>query len=92
MPAGIIITGGGSALNSIDIMARVALKLPSKIGTMGLTENNKSSFKEATWAVAYGLCIWGIHGDDSDTIETTMNSLFRRLWQRTSDWTKQFLP
>lgn len=92
LPAGIIITGGGSALSSIDVMARAALKLPSRIGTLGLAEN-KSSFKDATWAVAYGLCIWGIHGDDeSGSIETTFNSLLKRLWTRISTWVKQFLP
>jgi len=92
LPAGIVITGGGSALNSIDLMARVALKLPSRIGSLSTTDS-KSSFKDASWAVAYGLCIWGIHGDDeSDNIETTLGSLVRRLWRRASGFVKQFLP
>lgn len=92
LPAGIIITGGGSALNSIDTMARAALKLPSRIGTLGLIDG-KSSFKDATWAVAYGLCIWGLHTDqDTNSLETTFNSLLKRTWKKISDWTKQFLP
>ncbi len=92
LPAGIVITGGGSALNSIDIVARASLRLPSRVGTLGLIDG-KSSFKDATWAVAYGLCIWGLHSDDdSGHIETTINSLVRRLWQRSSEWVKQFLP
>jgi len=92
LPAGIIITGGGSALNSIDIVARASLKLPSKIGSLGLTEG-KPSFKDATWAVAYGLCIWGLHSDeDMGGIETTFNALVQRLWRRVTDFLKQFLP
>lgn len=92
LPAGIVITGGGSALNSIDLMAKASLKLPSRIGTLGMVDN-KSSFKDASWAVAYGLCIWGINGeDDSDTIETTFNTMIKRLWSRTSNWFRQFLP
>ncbi len=92
LPAGIIITGGGSALNTIDIVARASLRLPSRIGTLGLIEG-KSSFKDATWAVAYGLCIWGLHSDDDpSSIETTFNSLTKRLWKKSSDWVKQFLP
>ncbi|MFA6459270.1 MAG: cell division protein FtsA [Candidatus Paceibacterota bacterium] len=92
LPAGIVITGGGSALNSIDLMARAALRLPARIGTLGVTDS-KSSFKDASWAVAYGLCIWGIHGEDeSDTIETTMTTLLRRMWRKSSEWVKQFLP
>ncbi len=92
LPAGIVITGGGSALSSIDLMARVALKLPSRIGNLSSTDT-KSSFKDASWAVAYGLCIWGIHGsDDTDSIETTTGALIRRIWRRASSFVKQFLP
>ncbi|MBU6426970.1 cell division protein FtsA [Patescibacteria group bacterium] len=92
LPAGIVITGGGSALSSIDALARAALKLPSRIGTLGMIDG-KSSFKDATWAVAYGLCIWGLHaGEEPDNLETTLNSLLRRIWRRASDWVKQFLP
>ncbi|MCX6718792.1 MAG: cell division protein FtsA [Candidatus Taylorbacteria bacterium] len=92
LPAGIIITGGGSALNAIDTVARASLRLPSRIGTLGLVEG-KQSFKDATWAVAYGLCIWGLHSDDdSDNLETTFNTLGKRAWRRVSDWVKQFLP
>lgn len=92
LPAGIVITGGGSALNSIDVLARASLKLPSKIGTLGLIEG-KSSFKDATWAVAYGLSIWGLHADeDPNGLETGFNFVLRRLSRRTADWFKQFLP
>lgn len=92
LPAGIIITGGGSSLSSIDTLARASLKLPSRIGTLGLIDG-KSSFKDATWAVAYGLCIWGLHADeDPSNIETTFSALTRRIWRRISEWFKQFLP
>jgi cell division protein FtsA len=92
LPAGIVITGGGSSLNSIDMIAKSALKLPARIGTLGLIDG-KQSYKDATWAVAYGLCIWGIHADEEPgSLETTFNSLTKRLWKRSSDWVKQFLP
>ncbi len=90
LPAGIIITGGGSGLNMIDEMAKAALKLPSRIGSLGLTEG-KSSFKDATWAVAYGLCIWGTHADEGPEIDTT-SAFFKNLWKKVSRWFKQFLP
>ena len=90
LPAGIVITGGGSGLNAIDEMAKAALKIPSRIGSLGLTEG-KSSFKDATWAVAYGLCIWGTHADEGPEIDTT-SAFFKNLWKKTSRWFKQFLP
>lgn len=92
LPAGIVITGGGSALGTIDVLARSALKLPSRIGTLGILDN-KSSFKDATWAVAYGLCIWGMHADsDSGNIETTFNNLIKRIWRKIEGAVKQVLP
>lgn len=90
LPAGIVITGGGSSLNSLETMAKVALKLPSKIGSIGALDG-KSSFKDATWAVAYGLCIWGIHSDEGPEIDTSTLFL-KNAWRATSRWFKQFLP
>jgi cell division protein FtsA len=90
LPAGIIITGGGSALNSIDDLAKAALKLPSRIGSMGLIDG-KSSFKDNPLSVAYGLCIWGAHADDSSEIDTS-GIFFRNLWKQIQRTVKQFLP
>src|ERR1035437_7050335 len=71
LPAGVIITGGGSGLNSINEIAKASLQMPSRIGTIGVLDG-KSSFKDATWAVAYGLCIWGAHADESPEIDTSL--------------------
>lgn len=90
LPAGIIITGGGSGLNSLDAMAKAALKLPSRIGSIGSLDG-KSSFKDATWAVAYGLCIWGIHAEEGPEIDTSVEFM-KNSWKATTRWFKQFLP
>jgi cell division protein FtsA len=90
LPAGIVITGGGSSLNSIDILAKAALKLPSRIGSIG-TLDGKSSFKDATWAVAYGLCIWGHYTEEGPEIDTSVEFL-KKSWRAIGRWFKQFLP
>lgn len=90
LPAGIIITGGGSGLNALESLAKAALKLPSRIGTIGSLDG-KSSFKDATWAVAYGLCIWGIHTDEGPEIDTSVEFM-KNAWRAASRWFKQFLP
>jgi len=90
LPAGIIITGGGSGLNAIDTMAKIALKLPSKIGSLGHLDP-KSSFKDATWAVAYGLCIWGLYTEESPEIDTS-SVVLKNIWKKSSRWIKQYLP
>ena len=92
LPAGIVITGGGSGMHSIDDMAKLALRLPSRIGSISDTTNgSKTSFKDGTWAVAYGLCIWGIHTDGGPEIDGT-KIFFVNLWRAISRWIKQFLP
>ncbi len=89
LPAGIVITGGGSALNSVDAMAKASLKLPSRIGSIGL--DSKSSFKDATWAVAYGLCIWGIHADEGPDLDPS-GEIIKQSFRKIGRWFKQFLP
>ena len=54
LPAGIVITGGGSGLTSASDIARMILKLPSQIGLIG--NLSRTGAVDATWAVAYGLC------------------------------------
>jgi cell division protein FtsA len=89
LPAGIILTGGGSGLGTIEDLARSALKLPSRIGTLG--SDTKQSVKDATWAVAYGLCVWGIHADEGPEIDTT-KEFFENVRKATMRWFKKFLP
>ncbi len=91
LPAGIVITGGGSGLSNIEDLAKVALRLPSRIGTANLGLSEKQSYKDSTWAVAYGLCILGIHADEDLPIDTTDIAL-GNAWKKILQWLKQFLP
>jgi cell division protein FtsA len=63
LPAGIVITGGGSGVATASDIAKSILKLPSQIGQIGLLP--RSASVDATWAVAYGLCRWGFAEDVS---------------------------
>lgn len=63
LPAGIVITGGGSGLASASDIARTILKLPSQIGLIG--NLSRTGAVDATWAVAYGLCRWAYADDTS---------------------------
>ncbi len=89
LPAGIILTGGGSGITSVQDLARVSLRLPSKIATLDPAQNGK--VRDATWAVAYGLCIWGLTGSEEESgislaknARNTILSFLRNF--------KQFLP
>ncbi len=90
LPAGIVITGGGSGMHSLEDMARLALRLPSRIGTIN-DNGNKTSFKDGTWAVAYGLCIWGLHTDEGTEIDGS-SKVWKSAWKAAVRWVRQFLP
>ncbi len=91
LPAGIVITGGGSGLSNIEDLAKVALRLPSRIGAVSLGLQEKQSFRDSTWAVAYGLCILGAHADEDMPIDNS-GVIIGTLWKKIVLWVKQFLP
>lgn len=90
LPAGIIITGGGSGLSNIEELAKAALRIPSRLGNNNGTEV-KDNLKDSTWAVAYGLCIWGMRVNDEGFIPPP-NDWFKKLFRGIASWFKKFLP
>ena len=86
LPAGVVISGGGSGVTTIEDIARVVLKIPSKKAS--LMVEGKSKVKNGTWAVAYGLCIWGLTND----IESSSFSTIKENASGFITWLKQFLP
>ncbi len=80
LPAGIIISGGGSGVGSISEIARGSLKLPSRLAELRLSADTK--IRDATWAVAYGLALWGLTGDTSapkKSMGTVVGKFFRQF-------------
>jgi cell division protein FtsA len=82
LPAGIIISGGGAGIGSISDIARGSLKLPARLAEFRLSSDTK--IRDATWAVAYGLALWGLTGD-TNTPKKSMRASFGKFIQ-------QFLP
>ena len=86
LPAGIVISGGASSTTTIEDLARATLKLPSKRAMIQGSESGK--VKDASWAVAYGLCVWGLTNEP----ESAGFSLLRETGAKCLNWFKQFLP
>ncbi len=86
LPAGIILTGGGSTTIGIQELARNTLNLPARIATLEFGKNTK--VRDASWAVAYGLCMLGA----SDGEETTAIGVVKQTKRTVLDWLSQFLP
>jgi len=93
LPAGIIITGGGSSISTIEDLAKSSLKLPSKKPDVRF-ESAKGPIKDSGWAVAYGLCIVAFTTEEAEIIG--MSPHLRHMVKNTKNsiwaWIKQFLP
>ncbi len=86
LPAGIILTGGGSGIASIQDIAKNALNLPARVATLDPGQNGK--VRDASWAVAYGLCMWGA----SDETDESAISIAKHTKNNILKWFSQFLP
>ncbi len=89
LPAGIVLTGGGGGIATIEEIAKAALQLPSKKAEQKFETNTKGQIKSAEWAVAFGLCVLGV-----STEEQGVAGLAKRTtgFKGVLSWFKQFLP
>ncbi len=90
LPAGIILTGGGSAIHTVADLAKAVLRLPSRIASLAEGAAAKMQLRDSSWAVAYGLTVWGFsEGGELEVRETsTFIEMLRSAWK----WFKKFLP
>ena len=86
LPAGIILSGGSSGQGSILDIAKGALALPSRIADLTVPADTK--IRDATWAVAYGLALWGLTGDT----DTPRRNPLKGTGKSLSRFLQQFLP
>jgi cell division protein FtsA len=88
LPAGIIITGGGSGIADVEEVAKLTLKLPAKVATFPF-EADSRGIGQGSWAVAYGLCILGFTQGDEPSVGIKIAS---KTKNKILAWIKQFLP
>ena len=86
LPAGIILSGGGAGQGSIADIAKGSLHLPAKIADIRLSPDTK--LRDATWAVAYGLALWGLTGETEAPGQQGLGKVKRSF----SKLIRQFLP
>lgn len=80
LPAGIILTGAGSAIPGIEELAKDSLKIPARVG----------SLKEAPYSVAYGLSMLALNGEETGSAGA--GGLRHPLVKKGLDFLRQFLP
>jgi cell division protein FtsA len=87
LPAGAILTGGGSSLTRITDVAKRVLNLPARTATLDVG-TKQTKMKDASWAVAYGLCMWGA----ADRDDATAIGVVKKTKHSLLSWLQQFLP
>jgi cell division protein FtsA len=88
LPGGIIISGGGSGVTTIEDLARAYLQIPSKV-IKSVTNREKVEIRDSMWSVAYGLCVYALNDTDFSGGAADMRSPW---WSSIVSWFKQFLP
>ncbi len=89
LPAGVILTGGGSSIQTVADLAKAVLRLPSRQAPFA-DGAQKMQLRDSGWSVAYGLTIWGFDGGKDLEVadDSGLTDLFKNLWR----WFKKFLP
>lgn len=87
LPAGVVLTGGGSGIATIEDLAKAVLKLPSAVAHPSIANGGKHPVKDSSWLVAYGLAVYALQ-KPTDTIETGFGDVLETL----KSWIRPFLP
>ncbi len=87
LPAGIILTGGGSGITTIEDLAKASLKLPSRIASTNFVNSSANGkIKDSTWSVAYGLCVFGLTNQE----ESKGSKIAKDVKGKIMGWLRQF--
>lgn len=92
LPAGIILTGGGSGISNIEELAKIALRLPSKQGRVKIEGNTKNMIHDYEWSVAYGLVQINLTPTENGDVGNSGIKTIKSAWQKLIKWLGQFLP
>ncbi len=93
LPAGALLTGGGSSVHSAPDVAKLILKLPSRIASLSESNATKMQLSDGIWSVAYGLTVWGFTSGEG--IEHTNSGSFADIkdsFKGALKYLKKFLP
>lgn len=89
LPAGIIIVGAGGNLENIERLAKTSLRLPARLFDVTQAAHLKNQIRDASWVVAYGLCLSGFGLAPN---EGSLGSMGLNLWDKLKKSLKEFWP
>ncbi len=92
LPAGIILSGGGSHINRIEEIAKNQLRLPCRLGPSDVSINTRLNIRDASWYVAYGLALSGESSGEYGDIHTSFGDNLKQVKGFFKTMLSQLLP
>jgi len=89
LPAGIVITGGGSTIINIEDMAKDYFRLPAKVATPAKIHSSNNQTIDPSWSVAYGLCSYNYEYElEGKKLSQSGYGIKKTVFK----WLKDFMP
>jgi cell division protein FtsA len=92
LPAGVVITGGGSHINHIEEIAKSQLKLPARTGPVDMSLSTKFKIRDQSWYTAFGLALSGSDGSINSSIHTSIGDNIKQAKGFFKSLFSQLLP
>ena len=92
LPAGIIITGGGSYITRIDEVAKRDLRLPARIGPIDGNIDSKFKIKDSSWYTALGLALSTKNHNQYPEENNVLKGNFNQFKEAFKSFLNQLLP
>jgi cell division protein FtsA len=86
MPAGLVLTGGGSLLTGIQEQALDILHMPVRRGAPLITSSHASALHSPIYATGYGLLAYVARRSRESLVASDNNSFMNRLVSRMKSW------
>ncbi len=90
MPAGIVITGGGSLLNGLCDQAHTILDLPTRIGKTRAMTAFHEELGNPSYATGYGLLLYALKKERKEQENSASGPLVSRVFWKMKSWIADF--
>lgn len=91
LPAGIVLSGGGSRLNGIIEVAKREFRLPASVGSPRELTTAIEKVNDPMYAVAVGLLLWGMNMQGGGSRFSGLSS-FSGVRDKVKGWIKSIIP
>lgn len=90
MPAGLVITGGGSLLDGLDKQSEKILDIPTRIGKVKAPVTFHEELSNPSYATGYGLLLYMLKKQKSEKTSELSGPIVNRIFWKMKSWIADF--